>query len=83
MKVSQQLHTSRREIEASNAVSRRDLSQWPHCSGELDCRSVAPTTTKFREDGVYPGMNCCISSASSISQSLASKYALRKINSVR
>jgi hypothetical protein len=43
----------------------------------------APATTKFREDGVYLGMNCCISSASSISQSLASRYALRKINSVR
>ncbi len=43
----------------------------------------APTTMKFREDGVYLGMNCCISSASLISQSLASKYALRKIISVR
>ena len=41
MKVSQQLHTSRREIEASNAVSRRDLSQSPHCSGGLDCRSCS------------------------------------------
>lgn len=39
--------------------------------------------TKFREDGVYFGMNCCIRSASLISQSLASRYALRKIISVR